>query len=94
MPSEEPGHEPSVSPDSTCVDVLGILLEARKMGRGIQDRAHVMHSFDLLRTLKNVGDWIAKFGVARRPFADRTGTQTTMGSTIYFVVLRQNNIIE
>lgn len=41
MPSEEPGYEPSISSSSTWIDVLAILIEVCKMGRGIQDRAHV-----------------------------------------------------
>lgn len=55
VPSGESGYEPSLSPSSTWIEVLAILIEACKMERSIQDRARVMHSFDLLRALVGGG---------------------------------------
>lgn len=45
-PSEEPGYEPSMPPDtSTCIDVLAILIEGQDEDE-VKDRVHAMHSFD------------------------------------------------
>jgi hypothetical protein len=92
VPSGESGYAPSVSPDSTWTDELAILIEACAMGESIQDRAHVMHSFDLLHTL------VLAVGSSEPPkpgsatvlssgfHASRTGTQTILQSVTDFVV--------